>query len=143
MNKPNNFRIEELVSKDIFINRGDRAWELFTPEILQTLDELRNLFEAPITVNNWLWNGGLHYRGFRPISYYEGKNSLSQHIRGNAVDFDVKGLNAEQAREKIINWKKANQLKKLTAMELGVSWVHVDCRQSDRLNKYGLFLFNS
>ena len=140
--KPNNFRIEELVPKTIFEYRKDKCWELFAPEILQTIDEIRELFQSPIIINNWMWGGVFQYRGFRPISYYDGKDSLSQHIRGNALDFDVKGLSAEDARKKIIGWKKDGKLNRLTALELGTSWVHIDCRQSERLNNYGLFLFN-
>jgi len=141
--KPNNFRIEELVSKDIFAARGDKSWELFTPQIIETLDELRELFDSIMTINNWLWNGNFQYRGFRPVSYYAGRSSLSQHIRGDALDFDVKGLSAKQARSKIISWKKSGKLKYLTGMELETNWVHIDCRQSERLNDYGLFLFNT
>jgi hypothetical protein len=141
MKRPNNFRLEEFVSKDIFKRRGEKAWELFTPDIIETINDLRVLFNTPITINNWFWDGRLQYRGLRPTSYYAGKESLSQHIRGNALDFDVKDYTAEEARQEITAWKRQGLLKKLTGLELDTNWVHIDCRQSERLNQDGLFLF--
>lgn len=142
MYKTKNFSIKELVPKDIYDLRGEKSWELFRPEALITLDELRILFDAPVTINNWPWGGKFHYRGFRPITYYNGKFSLSQHILANAFDFDVKGLTADQARTKIIDWKKRGALRYLTGIELNISWIHIDFRMCERLNADGLFLFN-
>ncbi len=134
------FCLEEIVSKDVFTARGSKALELFNENALRTLLELRQLFGTSMTVNNWKWRGDWQFRGFRPWSWYK-KQSYSQHAFGNAFDFDVKGLTAEEARQKIIGWKKEGKLQYLTCMELDVNWVHIDCRISNRLDENGLFLF--
>lgn len=141
-NNQDYFSLEEIVPQAIYTYRGDKCLELFTREALETLIELRELFDAPMTVNTWKWNGNFGYRGFRPVTYYA-KLSLSQHIRGNAFDFDVKGLTADEARDKIRQWKKEGKLKHITGMEIDINWVHVDCRlvNPNRLNEFGLFEF--
>ncbi len=155
------FRIEELVPKDVFIERGEKAIELFSARAIFTIIETRILFNASITINNWPWEGEFQYRGWRPWSFYF--NSLikknkptslgmllklasdytaySQHSFANAFDYDVKGLTAEQARPKLIGWKKEGKLKFLTGIEKDVNWVHNDYRISQRLDDNGLFLF--
>lgn len=134
------FRIEEIVSSEVYNLRGSKSLELFDEKAIRTLIELRELFDSPITVNNWKFGGKFHNRGFRNWSYFKSP-SYSQHMFGRAFDFDVRGLTAEEARQKIINWKKEGKLQYLTSMELDVNWVHMDCRICNRLDQNGLFLF--
>lgn len=135
------FSLKELVPKTVYDRFGDNSWEFFTPEILSTLNDIRILFDSIIMVNTWSWGGNFHYRGFRPIDYYEGTLSFSQHIRGNAIDFDVKWFTADEVRKELIKQKQQNKLPYLTGVEENVNWVHIDCRQCSRLNENGLFLF--
>ncbi len=135
------FALYEIVSEEVYQSRGDNSIELFSENALRTIIELRDLFAYPITINNWKWGGKWQYRGFRPASFYPGRVSYSQHLLGNAFDFDVKGHNAEECRTKIIEWKKEGFLKYLTGLEDDVNWVHVDCRISQRLDENGLFIF--
>ncbi|BCV28484.1 D-Ala-D-Ala carboxypeptidase family metallohydrolase [Shewanella algae] len=93
------FKIYELVDKKHIMIEVKKAWQLFDPRLLKLLDQLRELFDAPITVNNWFWGGQFSNRGLRTSasSYYR---PYSQHSFGRAVDFDVKGLTADESREK-------------------------------------------
>ncbi len=135
------FILEEIFPPEVLKARGEKALQLYSEKALRTLIELRELFNSPMTINNWKWKGQFKYRGFRPWSYYK-SNSYSQHLLGNAFDFDVKEYTADEAREKIKQWKSQGKLKYLTGLEEKVNWVHVDCRISKTLNKNGLYLFN-
>lgn len=142
--KPGNFTWKELVSEALWLRRGGKVCELFTPEILHTLDIIRKNFNCPININDWSYGGRFDYRGFREIAYYSNRDindSLSQHLRGNAFDFDVTGYAAEDARDKIRSMKKKGLLPFLTGIEIDINWVHIDCRVTDRLDRNGLFEF--
>ncbi|NDO73080.1 D-Ala-D-Ala carboxypeptidase family metallohydrolase [Shewanella sp. SE1] len=130
------FKIYELVDRQTYTDRGDRAWQLFNPRLLELLDQLRELFDAPITVNTWKWGGQFENRGLRTSAspYYR---PYSQHSFGRAVDFDVRGLSADQARERIIEWFNAGLLEvDSITLELGVNWVHLDIRNANGLNTF-------
>ena len=137
------FSTKELVPKQVYTDRGEQALELARPEALLTLLEIRLLINAPMTINSWSWdNTGFQYRGYRPASYYGNKVSYSQHLLFNAFDFDVKGYNAHQVRDMLLQWKREGKLPYLTGIERTVNWVHIDCRLSNFLDEDGLFWFN-
>ncbi|MDA8104670.1 MAG: D-Ala-D-Ala carboxypeptidase family metallohydrolase [Nitrospiraceae bacterium] len=122
------FQIYELVDKRTFDEFGTKAWELFKEPALIALDGIREFFAAPVTINNW-WNGigSFQFRGFRP-AWYQGGATHSQHRLGNAFDFAVKGLSAEQVRQRIIENKDHELLKNIMRLEAAVNWVHFDCK---------------
>ncbi len=155
------FSIEELVPKSIFLSRREKSIELFPANAIISLIETRILYDASMTINNWLWGGQFEFRGLRPFYYYF--NALvennpdklpeeiialasemykcSQHAFANGFDYDVKGLTAEQARQKLIKWKSEGKLPFLTGIEKDVNWVHNDYRICQRLDDNGLFIF--
>jgi len=136
------FSMQELVPREVFLARGEKAIELFSPESIISLIETRVLFDAPINLNTWVWGGGFSYRGFRPGSYYK-TTSYSQHSLANAFDYDVKGYTAEEARQQLIQWKREGKLSYLTGIEEDVNWVNNDYRITNRLDNDGLFLFSA
>ena len=119
------FKIEELVPKDTFEKYGDDCWKYFTDNSLRMLDGVREFFEKPVTVNNWLWGGNLQYRGYRPPDCPIGA-PFSYHKSGRAFDFDVKGMSAEEVRRHILDNQDDLLLIWIERMEKDVSWVHVD-----------------
>lgn len=120
------FSIEELTPP------GYQDWDLLHPELLELLDEIRDLIDEPMIVNNWKYGGGHTLRGWRPDKCKVGaKNSF--HKKGMAADFDVPGSTADEIREKLIRWKtKEGKLAHLGGIEMGVNWCHVDCRNDGR-----------
>ena len=59
------FKIQELVSEAVYKKYGDKSWEFIDTKLIKVLDLLREHFNKPITVNNWLWGGNLQQRGLR------------------------------------------------------------------------------
>ena len=119
------FHPYELVDKITYEKLGYDSLSLFKPDALQALDDLREFFGVPITVNTW-WNGGsFQWRGLRNPhcpQYSPG----SQHSIGNGFDGDIAGYTAEQARSRIIENKNHPLLSKIMRLEGGVNWVHID-----------------
>lgn len=119
------FNLDELVDPDTLKTLGDAAWGLFDSHLLSTLDRIRERYGKPMTVNNWKTGGKFKYRGFRPSDCQEGAK-LSSHRRGQAVDFDVKGLTAEEVRADILANPEHLDFMFVTRIEAGTSWAHVE-----------------
>jgi uncharacterized protein YcbK (DUF882 family) len=62
---------------------------------------------------------------------------VSPHITGEADDYDVQGMHAEEVRQWLI--KNQSKLPYPIRLEAGVTWVHMDCRDAGEK----VFLFNS
>jgi hypothetical protein len=127
------FKLEELVCKDVFAAYGDQAWSFFDMRLLITLERVREMINKPIIINDWHKGGQFDERGFRCIkcdlvksAIAENKIYVSPHMTGQAVDFDVQGLVAEEVR----NWLVVNRMKLpyQIRLEQDVNWVHLDTR---------------
>jgi len=141
---PKHFSIDELACPHIYDKFGAVAWQFFDQRILITLDILRDKFNKPIYINDWQVHGRFDERGFRCIqcslvkkAIKEKRLYVSPHMTGQAADFDVRGLSAEEVRQWII--KNQNLLPYPIRLENGVSWVHLDTRDAD---KGKVYLFN-
>lgn len=123
----NYFSIEELVPKALF-EKYQHAhhilWGLFNRKALLSLIALRARFGS-LTVNDWSWGGSNQYRGFRPGDCPIGAG-LSQHKLGNAFDCNFKDHTAEEVRQYIL--ANPEEFPYITTLEMGVSWLHFDCR---------------
>lgn len=127
------FDIRELVDPHTFTEWGDKAWMFLRTEALISLDNIRSHFNKPVNVNDWMFGGKRQYRGFRPLDCTVGV-SLSQHRLGNAFDLDVKGVSADDVRQEIIRMKEDPLFLSITCLEIGITWVHFDCRNTpDRI----------
>ena len=127
-----NFDIRELVCPHCYDRFGDNSWQFLSTELLSTLYVLRYIiFNLPITINTWKDGGVFSQRGLRcnicDIPSSKKNIYLSAHCLGNAIDFDVKGYSAEQARNIIKN--NISKFNYPIRMELDTNWVHVDCYQ--------------
>jgi hypothetical protein len=98
---------------------------LFNPELLIALDDLRDFFNLPITVNNWITRGKFQWRGYRTPACPE-YSPGSQHSKGNAIDCDIQGMSAQEARHTIIENKDDALLKRIMRLESGKNWLHFD-----------------
>ena len=133
------FKLQELVDRVTFEKEGNKAWNYFQSNALLALQNLREFFGVPFTINNWHIGGQFQFRGYRPAEY-KGGAAHSQHRLGNAFDIDIKGYTAEEARKKIIENQGNPLLMKITRMEDKVNWVHIDCRPlPDSIKRIHLF----
>ena len=142
----NNFKLYELVDPITYSMYGDRAWEFFTPEILMSIDGVREFTELPVRVNNWFWGGRLQWRGARTKICKEGASKSEHRLiyyedrpphLCNAMDFDVKGMSAESIRGIILGHKDHVLFQHINRLEKGTKWVHMDCKPvSERIKVF-------
>ena len=134
MYKCNHFDIHELVPRNVFNHRGERAWELLDERLLITLDRLRERY-GPITVNNWYWGKDREWSGLRTKDspFY---SPYSQHTFGRAADCLFAGISAEQVRQDILAMPTDSTFELIGSIELDVSWLHFDVRNCERVKTY-------
>ena len=133
--RPKYFRIEELVSPEMFHRFRDRQhilWQQFDSRGLHSLDVLRGLF-GPCTVNDWLWGGQYRFSGLRlPGDDYFSETSQHSHGRG----FDLKFRDVEDyevVRRYIVENPMKEELKYITCIEKDTpTWLHIDTRNWDK-----------
>jgi len=125
------FDIRELVGKETFLKHGQRSWKFFDFRLLQALLIIRENLGREIYVNNWDSGGTFDERGLRSNvqEILKGKTMkgllyLSGHVLGKAVDFDVKGMTAEEVRTWIV--ENADLFPFKIRLEKDVSWIHLD-----------------
>ena len=121
------FVLEEFFEKDLVHSQvGDRLLSYLDPRILDICDFLRERY-GPATVNNWHLGGELEQCGFRRPSSKVGA-SCSQHKFGRAADLHFAGITAHEIRTDMKLDQAPFMRAGITAIEEGVTWLHVDCR---------------
>lgn len=141
MYKCKHFKIQELVSKQVFEKYGEKAWEFFDDRFLKTIDWLRDVLQKPILINTWHQKGISQQQGFRSNlerfvvnKTEEGALYCTQHMFGRAADMEIMGMTADEFRKWAV--KNADQFPYPVWIEDNVSWVHIDTRQSDKQKVY-------
>lgn len=133
---------QEFVPPEVYNDLIDEKYSLTSiidSKLLWTADKIREFFNKPMTINTWHKKGEFSLRGFRPKNCSIGA-FRSQHKSGNAIDFDIQGLTADQVRNVILkNQKTYDGFKYITRMEAGVNWVHIDLKQVDNFTSIILF----
>lgn len=133
------FQISELVCEHTHARWDERAWQFLDTDYLHCLLVIRrDILQLPMTCNH----SGANQRGLRcnmcELVKEKEENYLSSHILGKAGDFTVKGLTAQEARQRIKN--NAHLLPCNIRLENGVSWLHFDVLpQFDITEKVFLF----
>lgn len=130
------FKIEELVSHGVYKRYGNGAWKFLSPQLLSTIDAIREHFNKPMIINNWCFGGNLQQRGLRANKdeLVKGKKDyyVSQHCLGNAVDFNIKNLTPKEVFDEIIKYKhKFPYLTRIEDAKDTPTWVHIDCANVD------------
>lgn len=127
------FDIRELTCPHVYDKFREYAWNFFDPRLLDTLLVIREKIGKPIYVNNWDMGGNFSQRGFRcnicPLVKEKTaleKLYITAHNQGMGVDFDVKGMSAEEVRKWIVDNKIF--LPHPIRLESDVNWVHLDVR---------------
>lgn len=134
------FTVDELVDKLTVQKYGQRAWRFMDYRLLYSLLLIRHNLDKPIIVNT----SRLQQRGLRTILQpmvqdhaSKGNLYLSPHLMGKAVDFDVKGMTAEEVRAWIVENERIFPFK--IRLEDNVSWVHLDVVYEEHNDKVHLF----
>ena len=140
------FDIRELVSEDVFNKDGENAWRFFDPRLFEVMLFIRTELNKPIYANKWHKGKNLSQRGLREntCSIVKGKTLddkmyLSAHVFGQALDFDVKGMSAEEVRQWLV--QKADELPHAIRLEKGKTWVHLDVAVKEGQGK--VYVFNA
>jgi hypothetical protein len=129
MIKAEYFAIHELVPPATYKARGEKAWQLIDPKLIFLIDELRETFGSA-TINNYEWGGDRQWSGLRTKDspYY---SAYSQHTFGRAVDMLFKEHTADEVRQAIVKAPdKWLGICPSITLEDGVSWLHIDVRNS-------------
>lgn len=131
------FKIQELVSDGVYKKYGDKSWEFIDDRLVETLDQLREFFGRPITVNNWYFGGNLSQRGYRankdPMVNGKSGYYCSQHCMGRAVDFNVKDLSTQEVYNMIVdNIDKFPHIKRLEHIDTAKTWTHIDLSNTSK-----------
>lgn len=121
------FDIDELVCNHTLAKWGDMAWQFLATDYLHALLIIRrDILRRPMYCNNY--SVGLTQRGLRcnicSLVREKTRVYLSSHNLGQAGDFTVEGMTAEEARALIR--ANAHLLPCNIRMEKGVSWLHID-----------------
>lgn len=119
------FQVSELVCEHTHSRWGERSWQFLDTDYLHALLIIRrDILQLPMTCNY----SGANQRGLRcnmcELVKEKEENYLSSHILGKAGDFSVKGLTAQEARERIKN--NARLLPCNIRLEDKVTWLHFD-----------------
>lgn len=126
------FKVRELVCDHTHSQWGERSWQFLDTDYLACLLVIRrDILKAPMVCNH----STASQRGLRcnrcPMVQEKTTPYLSSHVLGQAGDFTVQGMTAQEARSQIRN--NANLLPYPLRMEGGVSWLHIDT-----LPQYGI-----
>ena len=139
------FTLPELVCSEVYDKYGDTAWQFFDIRLLLTIEKIREVLNKPMIINNWQAHGQFSQRGLRCVQcdlmksvYQAGTLFVDPHAMGQAIDFDVLGLVAEEVRQWIV--KNQNILPYAVRLEANVSWVHLDIRDA---SKGKVYIFNA
>ena len=135
------FDIRELVCPDVFNEFGEKAWQFFDFQFLETVLCLRTqVHKKEMFVNNWLYKGTFTQRGLRcnicTLVYDKTitkKIYMTAHANGAALDYDVKCQTAEQSRQQVKEC--AYLLPNKVRLEKNVNWVHLDIYDDGSINK--------
>ena len=124
------FKASELVCSHIYARWSESSWQFLDTDYLHALLVIRkDILKSAMICNNT----SMSQRGMRcnRCDMVKTKTTpyISAHILGKGGDFSVKGMTAEQARQKI----KANAhlLPCPIRVEEGVTWLHFDVRPQD------------
>ncbi len=139
------FSVKELVCQHVYDRYGEGAAMFLDDKLIATLNTIREkILCAPMTVNNWHLGGSFTQRGLRCnlCALVKGKTDigrlyLSAHLLGKAVDCNVEGMTAEEARHRIIDAQEL--LPHPIRLEDDVSWLHIDVYNNGKGEKVYLF----
>jgi len=125
-----NFDIREFIPPEIFTIYGSSSTWFISPQLITLAQFIRDYFGTSLTINTWHRGGVFKERGYRTPGSTTG-SKFSQHKRGAAIDFTIKGLTADEVRRTILDNQQVFLAQGLTTIEdeeFAPTWVHADIR---------------
>src|SRR5574340_758718 len=110
-------KLSEHFSSDEFSCKCGCGFDEVSPELIEVLEELREVYQQPITINS-----GCRCESWNKI---QGGEPNSQHLLGNAADIVVRGVSPHKTYQ-YLDKKYQNKY----GIGLYLSWVHVDVRKN-------------
>lgn len=132
------FTIYEFVPKKIIDRFGkEQSKRFINPLVRITADRIRARYSAPMTINTPTKQA----RGFRDCDSNVGAG-MSQHRFGNAIDFNIKGVDCAKIRADIISDPDCWDFEFITELEdfKGMGWCHIACSGWGK-KKNGLLIY--
>ena len=125
------FEIFELVPESLYKSKGESAWRYIPEQLIVAIDTIKERFpNGTATINNYFWGGNRKWSGLRtPESKYYSPTSMHSFMM--AADIVFSDYSADEVRKDIIN--NPDVYPTIKGLELDVSWVHIDCRNEDKL----------
>ena len=128
------FKAHELVPPNIYINFGESSFKFMNKELIMTIDMIKEKFnKGTMTINDYKWKGDRQFSGLRTTDSPDYSHT-SQHSLGNAIDCIFSDYTAEEVRTYIL--ANLNEFPYIKGIELDVSWLHIDCRNTLTLEKF-------
>ena len=128
----NYFRMEEFVSKNIYLKYKEKSQWFIDPRIRKLANFTRKFFGKPVKINDWVWGGTFEQRGFREPESIVGTN-LSQHRFCRAIDINVADMTPKTVYGAILANQRVFMEAGLTCMEDIIdtpTWNHLDIRNT-------------
>lgn len=125
------FRVEEFVHPRYVTNFGKSARWYVSNWQIETAVFIREFFgHKPVKLNDWYFGGRLKNRGTRLPNSGVG-SFYSQHKFANAIDFNIKGLTAQEQFDLIVEHQDEFLKRGITTIEsldFTPTWTHLDGR---------------
>ena len=130
------FKIQELVSKNVYNKYGESAWRFIDEKLILSIDAIREYFNQPVTINNWMWGGNLQQRGLRANKddIVSGKKDyyISQHCLGKAVDLNIRDFSIKEIYDSILqNKDKFPYITRIENIKNTPTWIHIDVANTE------------
>lgn len=122
------FSTQEFVDEETYELLGDDAIKLIDPDLIETVDIIREILGVPLICNNWHWGGSRSQCGYRSKKSKTGSKN-SYHKQGKALDLISTKMTAKEMREKIK--QEEDKLPLPIRIEKWdnngeISWLHID-----------------
>lgn len=138
-----NFSLQELVPPDVYTTFGSNAIWFIDHRIPYIAQEVRDILGCPVYINTWDFYKNLDFRlvytesGFVP-RYVHREAQFSQHYMGRAIDIKVPSMTVEEVFQAIIAHEPLLMqigLSCIEDIEATKSWLHLDCRELDHVER--------
>ena len=128
---PTHFTLTELMPKRyLHVVSSERLWATFDPNLLSSLDILRDYVGKKIYINY----NSMQCRGYRDcVVCGEVGGALSPHRLGRAVDLNIEGMDSEEVFHMILRKQHLfTGVRRMEDISKTPTWIHIDTIETDQ-----------